>query len=48
MTIAAIALPTEKMIEFCDRWQMTELALLGSVLRNNFRPDSDIEAILMS
>jgi predicted nucleotidyltransferase len=31
---------------FCDRWQITEVALFGSVLRDDFRPDSDIDVLL--
>lgn len=29
--------------EFCDRWKITKFALFGSVLRDDFRPDSDID-----
>ncbi|PZD71534.1 hypothetical protein C1752_06154 [Acaryochloris thomasi RCC1774] len=46
MTIAAIALPTTKIDEFCQRWQVTELALFGSVLRDDFRLDSDIDVMV--
>jgi uncharacterized protein len=46
MTIAAIDLPMEKIAEFCDRWQVIELALFGSVLRDDFRPDSDIDIMV--
>ena len=46
MTITAIELPMEKIIEFCDRWQVNEFALFGSVLRDNFRPDSDIDILI--
>ncbi len=27
---------------FCDRWKITEFALSGSILRDDFRPDSDV------
>ena len=30
---------------FCERWQVTELALFGSVLRDDFGPDSDIDIL---
>jgi uncharacterized protein len=43
---AAIALPMEEIAKFCDRWQVTEFALFGSVLRDDFRPDSDIDVLL--
>ncbi|APB35042.1 dna polymerase beta domain-containing protein [Gloeomargarita lithophora Alchichica-D10] len=32
--------------EFCQRWQINEFALFGSVLRDDFRPDSDIDVLL--
>ena len=31
---------------FCDRWQVRELALFGSVLRDDFGPDSDIDVLI--
>jgi uncharacterized protein len=46
MQITAIDLPMEKIAEFCDRWQVNEFALFGSVLRADFRPDSDIDVMV--
>lgn len=37
---------SDQLIEFCQRWQITELALFGSVLREDFRPDSDIDILV--
>ena len=31
---------------FCERWQVSELALFGSVLRDDFGPDSDIDFLI--
>lgn len=31
---------------FCTRWQVIEFALFGSVLREDFRPDSDIDVMV--
>jgi len=31
---------------FCRRWKVVELALFGSVLRDDFRPDSDIDVLV--
>lgn len=31
---------------FCQRWHITEFALFGSVLRDDFRPDSDIDILV--
>ena len=39
------AFPTQ-ITEFCHRWKITEFALFGSVLRDDFRPDSDIDVLL--
>ncbi|WP_416671345.1 nucleotidyltransferase family protein [Egbenema bharatensis] len=30
----------------CDRWQITEFALFGSVLRDDFNPTSDIDVLI--
>lgn len=46
MTIVAIELPIAKIAQFCERWQVTEFALFGSVLRDDFRPDSDIDVMV--
>ena len=32
----------DKMAEFYRQWKVTEFALFGSVLRDDFGPDSDI------
>ncbi|HSM81298.1 MAG TPA: nucleotidyltransferase domain-containing protein [Nodosilinea sp.] len=37
--------PTQ-IAEFCQRWHITEFALFGSVLRSDFRLDSDIDVLL--
>jgi predicted nucleotidyltransferase len=31
--------------EFCQRWQMIEFAVFGSVLRDNFLLNSDIDVL---
>ncbi len=42
----AIAIPHAKIAEFCHRWRITEFSLFGSVLRDDFRPDSDIDVLV--
>ncbi len=32
--------------EFCSRWRVTEFALFGSVLGEEFGPDSDIDILV--
>ena len=41
-----IPLPRKKLAEFCNRWKITELAIFGSVLREDFRPTSDIDLLV--
>lgn len=31
---------------FCQRWHIVEFALFGSVLRDDFRPNSDIDVLV--
>ena len=46
MTRAQIELPREKIAEFCKRNHVQRLSLFGSVLRGDFRPDSDIDLLV--
>ena len=46
MTRFAFPLLTETMMQFCQRWKIRELALFGSVLRADFRPDSDVDVLV--
>ena len=41
-----IEIPQEKVAAFCLRWQIVELAFFGSVLRDDFRPDSDVDVLV--
>ncbi|HEX8341785.1 MAG TPA: nucleotidyltransferase domain-containing protein [Tepidisphaeraceae bacterium] len=42
----AISLPMEAIEAFCQKWGVTELALFGSVLRDDFGPDSDVDVMV--
>jgi hypothetical protein len=46
MTITAIELPMPKIADFCHKWQVTEFSLFGSILRDDFRPESDIDVMV--
>lgn len=35
-----------KIADFCRRWKVTEFSLFGSVLRDDFRPDSDVDVLV--
>jgi len=41
-----LSIPMERLGEFCRRWGITELALFGSALREDFRPDSDVDVLV--
>ena len=41
-----IEIPYEKIAEFCRKWKIQELSLFGSVLREDFGPDSDIDVLV--
>lgn len=42
----SIDIPMDRIADFCRRWRITELSLFGSVLRADFRPDSDIDVLV--
>jgi len=41
-----IPIDLEQIRNFCTRWQITSFALFGSVLRDDFRQDSDIDVLV--
>ncbi|HOQ97870.1 MAG TPA: nucleotidyltransferase family protein [Anaerolineae bacterium] len=46
MAQVRVAVPRDKIAAFCRRWQITELALFGSVLREDFGPESDVDVLV--
>lgn len=46
MNPAKILVPTEKIQEFCRRHHISRLAIFGSALRDDFRPDSDLDVLV--
>jgi uncharacterized protein len=43
---AHITIDRERIAEFCRRNHIRKLSLFGSVLRDDFRPDSDIDVLV--
>ena len=41
-----IDFPADKVAEFCKRNRIRKLSLFGSALRDDFRPDSDIDLLV--
>lgn len=42
-----IDIPRDKITGFCGRWQVKELAIFGSALLDDFRPDSDVDVLVV-
>ncbi len=43
---ARIDIPPEELAAFCQRNQIVRLALFGSVLRDDFTPESDVDVLV--
>jgi len=43
---AQIPIDHDKIASFCRRHRIRKLALFGSVLRDDFRPDSDVDTLV--
>jgi hypothetical protein len=41
-----IEIQHDKIQEFCRRWRIKEFAIFGSTLRNDFRPESDVDVLV--
>lgn len=41
-----ITLPKESLAQFCKRHHICKLSVFGSVLRDDFRPDSDVDFLV--
>lgn len=42
-----VEIPLQEIANFCRRWKVAELSLFGSVLREDFRPDSDVDVLVV-
>jgi predicted nucleotidyltransferase len=41
-----VSIDRERLVAFCRRHHIRKLALYGSVLRDDFRPDSDVDVLV--
>jgi uncharacterized protein len=46
MKLKNIRVPTDKISELCQKWHIHKLSLFGSVLRDDFTADSDIDILV--
>jgi len=44
--MSRIPIDKKQIATFCRRWQIAEFSLFGSVLREDFRPDSDVDVLV--
>ena len=41
-----LKLPMERIRSFCAKWKVREFAVFGSVLRDDFGPESDVDVLV--
>ena len=46
MSTIKIEVPREKIADFCQRYHIRKLAFFGSVLREDFTPESDVDVLV--
>jgi hypothetical protein len=46
MPKSKVRYPKESLESFCARYKVRRLALFGSVVRDDFRPDSDVDVLV--
>jgi predicted nucleotidyltransferase len=46
MSTPRIPIPHQAVADFCRKWKITEFALFGSVVRDDFGPDSDVDVLV--
>ncbi|MBD2160767.1 nucleotidyltransferase domain-containing protein [Limnothrix sp. FACHB-1083] len=46
ISINRLAISEEQLTEVCRQWKIAELALFGSILREDFRENSDIDLLI--
>lgn len=46
MSLPNVEIPTASLESFCHKWRVRELSLFGSVLRDDFGPESDVDVLV--
>ncbi len=47
MVASNLEIPAEKLAAYCRKWKITEFAVFGSVLRDDFNPASDVDCLVV-
>lgn len=45
-TFNRLGISRHQLVEFCQKWQVSELSLFGSILREDFRAESDVDFLV--
>jgi uncharacterized protein len=45
--VIRLELDKARIAEFCRKWHISELSVFGSALRDDFRPDSDVDVMVV-
>ncbi|MEK6590466.1 MAG: nucleotidyltransferase family protein [Nitrospinota bacterium] len=46
MEKSKFTIPKDRILEFCNRWKVTEFSLFGSAIRDDFLPESDVDVLV--
>ena len=46
MKVGSIQFDPQQIKDFCHKWRIREFALFGSVLRDDFTPESDVDVLV--
>jgi len=46
MNLKTVNIPDQELTEFCGRNHIRKLSLFGSILHNDFKPDSDVDVLV--
>ena len=46
MQVYSVEIPDNQLKQFCQRWKVSELAIFGSALREDYQQDSDVDILI--
>ncbi|MCZ2108759.1 MAG: nucleotidyltransferase domain-containing protein, partial [Dehalococcoidia bacterium] len=46
MKVGKLEIAESSLRTFCQKWRITEFAVFGSVLRDDFGPESDVDVLV--
>lgn len=44
--ISGLSIPFDRISDFCRKWGVVEFSIFGSILRDDFRADSDVDVLV--